>query len=137
MAWLYEIANGRMSRGGNLLAKGYSGNGDGLNNPLMIAVKDHGPLPVGFYTIGEPIPHEPKVGAYALPLIPDGANEMFGRSGFFIHGDNQKLDNSASDGCIVLPLFARQRIGLGIATDNTLQVISALPGPSPEEWSIT
>jgi hypothetical protein len=37
-----------------------------------------------------------------MPLTPDPSNEMFGRSAFFIHGDNPQLNHTASDGCIIL-----------------------------------
>lgn len=117
-----------------MLAVGYSGNGLGLNNPAMTNVKDCGPLPAGYYSIGSPINDE-VAGNYALPLTPDATNEMFGRFAFFCHGDNPQMNHSASDGCIVLPLFARNRIGE--SGDNNLQVIASLNGPPPEEWSVT
>ena len=28
--------------------------------------------------------------------------EVYGRGGFFIHGDNKYMNNTASDGCIIL-----------------------------------
>lgn len=137
MAWLYEIASGRWSRGGILLAKGYSGNGSGLNNSAMMDVGNVGPIPVGFYTIGPVIMRHPKLGLYVMELIPDPANEMYKRFGFFNHGDNEHLNFTASDGCIVTPEFARHAVGYDLANDNTLQVISALNGPPPEEWNVT
>ena len=105
---------------GNLLATGYSGHGDGVNNPAMQNVHNVGPIPQGVYTVGEP--HEPAdhLGPLAMPLTPDPANEMFGRSEFFIHGDNAKMSHSASDGCIILDHAARAAIFAG--SDRQLTV---------------
>ena len=136
MAWLYEIESGRMSRGGKLLAKGYAGAPGYVNDPTKTSIKNCGPLPIGFYTIGPPYDN-PKTGPYTMDLIPDAANQMFDREDFRIHGDNHEMNQSASEGCPVQPLFARKQIGMGLATDNTLQVIAALPGPPPEEWNVT
>lgn len=58
---------------------GHSGNGAGLNNPAMQEVHDTGPLPRGMYTIGEWQAEHGQLGPVVAPLIPDAANEMFGR----------------------------------------------------------
>ena len=104
---------------GTLLGHGYSGNGSGLNNPLATDEKGHGPLPVGWYTIGTPEDRPQSVGAFALPLTPDPENEMFDRSAFFCHGDNPQADHTASDGCIVAPRPVREIV----AQHQRLQVI--------------
>jgi hypothetical protein len=88
----------------------YSGNGDGLNNPAMQEVHNVGPLPEGLYTIGPAKNPIDELGPIALELIPDPSNEMFGRFGFFIHGDNQLMNYTASNGCIILPRAVRQYI---------------------------
>jgi len=98
---------------GSLLATGYSGHGDGVNNPAMQNVHDFGPIPQGVYTIGEPLDPPDHLGTLAMPLTPDPANEMFGRSEFFIHGDNAAMNHSASDGCIILDHTARAAIFAG------------------------
>ena len=79
---------------------GYAGHGAGLNNPELSHVPRVGPLPEGCYRIGRPERH-PRLGPMALPLKPF-RNALFGRSGFYIHGDNRKGDKSASQGCIVV-----------------------------------
>jgi hypothetical protein len=108
--WTYEQSTGKMlDPGGAVLAVGYSGGDDGKNNPAFEAEHDVGPLPQGVYLIGEPrdtVGHGP----YALPLTPDAANQMFGRSDFLIHGDSITAPGSASEGCIIMPRFARERI---------------------------
>jgi hypothetical protein len=68
--------------------------------------------------IGAPTDHPPRP---SLPLDPSPGNDMHGRSGFYIHGDNNRGDNSASTGCIILGKAIRKRIGN--SGDNTLHVI--------------
>jgi hypothetical protein len=98
----YSQSTGIMTaEDGSTLGPGYSGNGDAINDPNSQNIMGHGPIPQGDYTIGaaETVPH---LGPLAMPLTPNLANEMFGRSAFFIHGDNASLDHTASDGCIIL-----------------------------------
>jgi hypothetical protein len=91
------------------LAQGYSGSPDAKNDPAKQTIHQHGPIPMGIYTISAPEFTETH-GPYVLPLTPDPANEMFGRAGFLIHGDSIKDPGTASEGCIILPRFARERI---------------------------
>lgn len=130
--WIFEQSSGRMlKQGGGLLATGYSGAGAGKNNATEETVQNYGPIPEGFYDVQPPI-DSPKHGPFALPLLPDAGNHMYGRSAFLIHGDSIERPGQASEGCIVLPLFARQMIFNG--GDHRLQVvkqISALPALSP------
>lgn len=107
--WTYQIATGALrNAAGELVATGYAGHGAGLNNPDMQFVHGIGPLPVGTYTMGKPV-DDPKLGPYAIPLIPDAENEMYGRDAFYIHGDEalHPGEHLASDGCIVQPHPAR------------------------------
>lgn len=125
MPWLFEQATGWMSHNGTRLAQGYAGNGRGLNNPTMQNVSDVGPLPVGWYGIGVPYDN-PKTGPYTMDLEPNPNNAMAGRFAFRIHGD--LIDgppDSASDGCIIMPRFAREAIWE--SKDTRLQVIAELP----------
>jgi hypothetical protein len=62
-----------------------------------------------------------------MRLIPFTSNEMDGRSGFLIHGDNSSGDQSASEGC---PIFSKDiRNLVGSSGDNILEVYSAQPWP--------
>lgn len=79
---------------------GYAGRGEGLNNPSAEGIRSTGPLPRGTYTVGSPVRH-PRLGPLAFPLT-QRCGETFGRSGFYIHGDNRRGDRSASSGCIVV-----------------------------------
>jgi hypothetical protein len=100
---------------------GYAGNGPGLNNPGMQDVHNVGPLPVGWYTVGQAY-HHPRLGPETMELEPDPENEMFGRSGFAMHGRRFIGDMNASEGCIVLDLPARHIVAMG--TDRRLHVVS-------------
>jgi Protein of unknown function (DUF2778) len=123
--WVYEIVSGRWSRAGALLAVGYSGAPGFVNDPTKISVPNQGPIPVGLYTISPPrntLDHGPE----AMPLAPDLANQMFGRFGFWCHGDNEHDPGTASEGCVILPRFARDRIAEGLVTNNRVQVIAQL-----------
>jgi hypothetical protein len=119
--WIYEQRTGRMTHDGLLPSRGYSGHGEGYNNPEMESVANVGPIPKGTYTIEAPIEPGGHLGPCALPLVPDSVNQMFGRQGFYIHGDNVHLNHSASDGCIILGPDARHAIK--ISPDRRLQVV--------------
>lgn len=82
-----------------VIALGYSGKkGRSRNNPDHQDQKSKGPLPRGKYSIFEQ-PHA-RFAKPAFALIPHQGNEMHGRSGMWIHGDNAAGD--ASTGCIIL-----------------------------------
>jgi hypothetical protein len=110
--WVYQQDTGKMySHYQVLVATGYAGgnegnNPEGINNPDMQNVKAIGPLPKGAYTFGEPI-LKSNLGPFAIPLIPDENNKMFGRDGFFCHGDTTPSGN-ASKGCIIMPRAIRE-----------------------------
>jgi len=122
--WTYRQSDGLLTDpSGKELINGYAGHGVGLNNPEMQDVIGIGPLPVGFYMISPP-ENDPKLGPYAMRLTPERRNVMFGRAGFFIHGDRKDAltnPHMASDGCIILPLSYRQLIYS--SKDTFLQVV--------------
>lgn len=128
MPHVYEQITGNMfDEGRDLIGKGYSGAGIFKNDPTAQNIPDHGPIPVGRYTIGQP--HDsPTHGPYSLPLTPDPTNEMFGRSAFLIHGDSVHAPGTASEGCIIMARGVREQIGAGLATDDLLIVVSGLLG---------
>jgi hypothetical protein len=132
--WTYEqITGDLLDPNGKILAAGYSGAGIGKNNPSYQQTIDVGPIPQGTYLIGPP-EDSPTHGPHAIPLIPLPLNEMFGRSGFLIHGDSMTDPGHASEGCIIMPLFARERVSE--SGDNTLQVVSGLPVASDPELGL-
>ena len=129
----YEIATGYLitADGTKLEPPGYSGNGDFKNVPDAQDIKDHGPIPEGFYTLSELIEDDPKTGPYSIVLAPDEMNSMFGRSSFRIHGDSLSDPGNASDGCIVQARPIRVRVWT--SQDHRLRVIDRLPVLEPPE----
>lgn len=122
MAWTYAQRSGEMSHNGEPIEPGYAGNGDGLNNPDAQDQMSVGPLPRGSYTIGAPTDNA-HMGPFVLPLTPDPGNTMFGRSGFFIHGDKiNGPPHTASDGCIILSRGTRNDIAS--SGDTALVVVA-------------
>ncbi len=119
MSWTYQQSTGEMTSPNGAVSTGYSGHGDGKNNPDMQDVPKIGPIPQGLYTIG-PSYTDPHKGPCVMRLTPDPDNEMFGRAGFLIHGDNPQHD--ASEGCIIQGPTTRHAIAA--STDKRLEVIS-------------
>jgi Protein of unknown function (DUF2778) len=123
--WQWAQASHTLSRDGvGIDSTGYSGSGEGKNNPALQGVPDVGPIPRGLYAIG-PLewttgagPHGPDV----LRLTPAPGNDMHGRAGFLIHGDAIEHPGAASRGCIVLPRSTRWRIAA--SGDRELLVIA-------------
>jgi hypothetical protein len=124
MAWTYQQNSGwLLDPNGMKVARGYSGAGVGKNNPAMQNVVDVGPLPCGTYTKGE-MQDSPEHGPDAIPLTPSPTNEMFGRSGFWMHGDSIDDPGHASEGCCIQPRFARDRFNE--SDDPILEVVSGV-----------
>lgn len=118
--WTFDRSKGRISYTDGQDYTAYSGFGDGKNNVQMQDVQNVGPIPAGSYTILFPrttVSHGP----YVLPLVPDPANEMFGRSGFLIHGDSIENPGTASHGCVIVARSVREAIWS--SNDHRLTVI--------------
>ncbi|HLW88801.1 MAG TPA: tlde1 domain-containing protein [Terriglobales bacterium] len=121
--WTYIQKTGELLRHGLQVAAGYSGWQVGKNNPELQNVEEVGPIPVGKYFIGtahDTLTHGP----FVLPLTPDPANEMFGRSGFLMHGDSVVEPGTASRGCIIMSRAVRNEVAA--SGDKVLQVISGV-----------
>lgn len=121
--WTYQQTTGAISRdGGATLGTGYSGFGAGKNNPALEYEQNIGPVPRGRYGIGAPEdPDGGPHGPFILPLDPDPSNQMFGRSGFLIHGDSIIRPGTASRGCIILAREIREQIAA--SGDADLEVV--------------
>lgn len=119
--WTFNQRGNLYGEDGQLEAFGYAGRESGKNNPEMQNVKGIGPLPRGQYTAEEP-KDSATVGKYAIRLIPDEDNEMFGRNSFFMHGDSNEHPGLASHGCIVMPRAVRQKFWEE-NTDHRIQVV--------------
>jgi hypothetical protein len=133
----YEQATGFLSFDGQNIETCYSGHGEGRCNPAMQHIMNVGPIPCGWYTYGElkcrQVPQPGQVcgdcggvgrhthGPDVLHLIPDTTNEMYGRAGFLIHGDNPLHD--ASEGCIIASHPTRLRMGLDLVANRRIEVV--------------
>lgn len=102
--------------------KGYAGRGKHRNRPESQHITSWGPIPRGGYRIGEAFTH-PRLGPVAFRLEPHGANKMFGRGAFLIHGDNAQGD--ASHGCIILNRTMRKAI-----RDSGVRYLDVIEGAS-------
>lgn len=122
MPWTYHQATGRIDRDGKLESSlGYAGRGPWKNDPNAAHLKDAGPLPCGSYMIASHFIDDARAGKHVLRLTPSPRNQMFGRAGFLIRGDEIRAPGTASNGCIVLPFAVRQKI---LASgDRTLKVV--------------
>lgn len=107
--WLYRITTGELFR--RVTAEGYSGHGEGVNQPDLQDVKKVGPIPFGKWTIG-PARDDTGHGPVVMTLTPGEDTETYGRSGFLIHGDlvGHVGEHLASEGCIILPRMVREQI---------------------------
>ena len=126
MTWIYAQATGELRYPeGKVVATGYAGgncgkNPEGKNNPDMQNVKCIGPLPEGGYTLGLPVPQS-HLGPFAIPLVPDESNDMFGRGDFYMHGDRTAAPGSASEGCIIMPRAVRDMVWA--SSDHRITVV--------------
>ncbi len=121
--WTYRVSDGSLfDDEQRRVAIGYSGRDVGKNKTEMERVKDVGPIPRGHYLICEPRDTDTH-GPFVMPLEPDPANppQLFGRSGFLIHGDSVKAPGTASHGCIILSRPAREAIWA--SNDHEITVI--------------
>jgi hypothetical protein len=113
--FVFEQSTGKMfDPSGEFIGIGYAGgncgkNPEGVCNSALQASHSIGPLPQGLYSLGVAVEGS-HLGAFAIPLIPDAKNEMFGRSAFYCHGDNSAANQSASEGCVVIAPSIRHMI---------------------------
>lgn len=121
MSWKYTISSGAISQDGVTIGHGYSGQPNCKNDPTKCGIHNAGPIPQGRYVIGAPIDTKTH-GPFVLPLTSDEANEMYGRSGFLIHGDSVVAPGTASEGCIILPRNIREAIRS--SDDDELEVVA-------------
>jgi len=107
--WNYSQSSGVLTHNFIRVGMGYSGHGEGKNNPSLQNVPDVGPCPQGRYSIGAM--HDTEThGPHVMALTPESGTNTFGRSGFLIHGDSLEHPGAASEGCIILPRPIRDQI---------------------------
>lgn len=106
----YEIKTGNLWLDDKLIGRGYSGHSLFLNDEQMTHMKSAGPIPKGLWHLADWEDHHKKLGNIVVHLVADLLTQTFGRSEFFIHGDNIKMDHTASDGCIILSESLRKML---------------------------
>lgn len=114
----YNQKTGELYLDGEYEGLGYSGHGEGRNNPDAQALHGIGPIPRGLWRIGAAYSH-PQLGPICMNLYPRAGTDTFGRDLFRIHGNN--TINDASHGCIILGPAIRREIDAG--TDRALEVV--------------
>ncbi len=106
---------------------GYSGKGDGRNNPKSQCIKNIGPAPATQYTLGECTGKmkRTKIRPCSFPMIPVNEQEMCGRNAIFIHGckccdenppecdETEPPCGDCSQGCIILNRQTRMKLREG------------------------
>jgi len=83
----------------------------GKNNAFYCDTHNIGPLPPGIYSIGAWGSYN--VGQNAAPLTPISCPELYGRGGFYIHGQEEPGNinyGEESEGCLVVPHNDRLKI---------------------------
>lgn len=121
MVWTFDRAAGELTSPAGDVHPAYAG-----RPPYVGSVADDwrvglGPLPAGRYTFGEVQADGGHMGPFVLPLLPDPANDMKGRSAFFLHGDSITQPGYASEGCIVTARQVREDVANG--SDKELEVV--------------
>lgn len=114
LTWRYNSRTGELTHDGIYVASGYAGHGEGVNNPSMQGVSSVGPIPTGTYRIERQQDNVTGGGLRlraSMRLTPVPSNNMHGRAGFLIHGDNSRRNQSASEGCMIFDRDIRDQIG--------------------------
>lgn len=123
--WIWSQSAGTLSRDGQLVSRGYSGKGRGVNNPAMQGVRGVGPIPRGRWKLVNRYDSK-NVGPFTITLhavdaTPDDTHDATGRGAFRIHGDSIRAPGTASKGCIILPRNIREMMWR--SGDHDLEVI--------------
>ncbi len=121
--WRYSQSGGQLSsQAGDVYGVGYSGHGEGVNNPKLEAVPNVGPIPKGVYNIGWSYTDAER-GPMVMSLTPKQGTNTFGRSGFLMHGDLVAAPGKelASHGCIIMGPLTRRAVAA--SSDRELLVV--------------
>ena len=108
MKWFWHQLKGALSKDGEVVAHGYAGCEQGINNPACQFIENFGPIPQGLWLMVS-IFDSPELGPYCIRLLAAEHTYTADRSGFLVHGDSKAHagERVASKGCIILPRAAR------------------------------
>lgn len=121
--WIYTQSTGELRYGtltAPVIETGYAGKGEGKNSTAHEQIRNVGPLPRGLWQMGGAYTDK-KRGVDVIPLFADKHTELYGRSGFLVHGDKAGAPGTASEGCIILGAKTRRRLAL--SPDRWLVVV--------------
>ena len=104
--WTYSQSTGEMVGPDGETMQGYSGYGDGLNNPDMQDVENVGPIPRGEWDISDSY-GKMRINLKALNVQGISNRDL---KSFEIHGDNPSLNYTASQGCIIINGIHNRRL---------------------------
>ncbi len=114
-------------------AGGWAGQGEGFNNPFAEGQKGIGPLPQGFYDLGQP--EHTHLGNPSFPLIPWPETrdyiESLGRDpdSFILHAWNPKRLLLSSEGCPIVSLQSRLELASELEKAGGVGILVVVPGP--------
>ena len=130
-ACTYAQKTGELQQDGEQVATGYSGAGEGKNNPEMQSVRNVGPIPQGDWTITGPSINTADHGPYVLRLTPKNETQTFGRGGFLVHGESKSAPGTASHRGVIIPRTVREQVWN--SGDRGLQLVAEMPASDAEE----
>ena len=116
----YSQVSGGISIGDEFVGTGYSGHGQGLDNPGLEGEPNIGPIPRGSWKIVRWDDQRGDKGPIVAVLCPVG-HDAHGRSGFLIHGPHANDHHDSSHGCIIASRGIR--IALRASGETHLEVI--------------
>lgn len=105
----YQITTGKVWLDNVLIGKAYSGKKEAIGQTDKENVKGVGPIPEGDWHISN-WTSDGHLGPVISRLTPIDVPKLYGRSGFYIHGDNKSVNFSASNGCIIMNRKMREKI---------------------------
>ena len=118
--WIYRQNTGCLwNDAGDMVGIGYSGGGEGKNDPTKQSVRSVGPIPRGLWVIGEAY-NSKRIGPVAIPLY-EHLHNALERTYFRIHGDSISNPGNASLGCMIFPRRVREAII--VSKDRLLKVV--------------
>jgi len=118
MTMEYTQSTGEFFINGAHIATGYAGAKGHINNSASECIVNKGPLPRGRYRMTYKKVHNKR--PHVMILTPMPGTDMCGRHSMLIHGDNENLNGTGSEGCIILPKTIRIRIGNEVIRGNDI-----------------
>lgn len=125
MKWIWKQAAGELWRDGEMIAKGYSGASGHINETASEGIRNKGPIPRGLWRMFFVYVKHQRLGPLAIALRPEGHTAL-GRSDFMVHGDSVFKPGTASQGCIILPAFARKAMAACVGKGGDGELIDVV-----------